>query len=62
MQLEIGLNDPKECCNPNLPPYPYPYGRIQKSIIIWSLGPDGQADGPSDPQGKNKDNIKSWEN
>ncbi|MEY2409331.1 MAG: hypothetical protein QOF48_2001 [Verrucomicrobiota bacterium] len=35
---------------------------LPRSVMIWSLGPDGMAD-PSAPakQGVNKDNIKSWE-
>ena len=40
---------------------PYPYGRIPKSVLIWSKGPDGKASGSTDPQQYNKDNIKSWE-
>jgi prepilin-type N-terminal cleavage/methylation domain-containing protein len=39
----------------------YPYQNIQKSVIIWSKGPDGKADVLADPNGYNKDNIKSWQ-
>ena len=38
---------------------PYPYGRTARSVLIWSMGPDGQAGPAGDP--KNNDNIKSWE-
>jgi prepilin-type N-terminal cleavage/methylation domain-containing protein len=38
---------------------PYPYGRIPRSTLVWSLGPDGKAGPGNDP--KNKDNIKGWE-
>jgi type II secretory pathway pseudopilin PulG len=40
---------------------PYPYGRIPRSVLVWSLGPDGKGAPLADPQGYNKDNIKSWE-
>ena len=40
---------------------PYPYGRIQRPVIIWSMGPDGQAETGNPNGGFNKDNIKSWE-
>lgn len=45
--------------------YPYPYGRIPRAVIVWSKGPDGEAE-PGDGTGrgnepKNKDNIKSWQ-
>lgn len=45
---------------------PYPYGRIPKSVLIWSKGPDGEAEsgvlGPNrGREPKNKDNVKSWE-
>jgi prepilin-type N-terminal cleavage/methylation domain-containing protein len=40
---------------------PYPYGRIPGGVIIWSMGPDGKAAASPDPQGYNKDNIKSWQ-
>jgi len=47
---------------------PYPYPRIPKAVLIWSLGPDGKAEAGSPPNtpgypniGFNKDNIKSWE-
>lgn len=44
---------------------PYPYKPIPGGIIIWSKGPDGEAE-PGDGSGKglepkNKDNIKSWQ-
>lgn len=39
----------------------YPYRNISQPVIIWSKGPDGRADVFADPQGRNKDNIKSWE-
>lgn len=44
----------------------YPYRQIPRSVIIWSKGPDGDAEngnpGPSlGSEPKNKDNIKSWE-
>jgi len=39
----------------------YPYRDISQPVIIWSKGPDGLADVFADPQGKNQDNIKSWE-
>lgn len=38
---------------------PYPYGRVPRSVLIWSLGPDGKA-GPLGAT-ENKDNIKGWE-
>ncbi len=45
---------------------PYPYTRIPRSTLIWSLGPDGQAEkgipGPTlGQEPKNKDNIKGWQ-
>ena len=45
---------------------PYPYGRIPRGVILWSKGPDGQAEngipGPNlGNEPKNKDNIKNWE-
>jgi prepilin-type N-terminal cleavage/methylation domain-containing protein len=44
------------------PDYPqYPYKNIPRGAIIWSKGPDGRADVRADPNGYNKDNIKSWE-
>lgn len=44
----------------------YPYGRIPKSVLVWSKGPDGEAENgvPGPNRGrepKNKDNVKSWE-
>ena len=47
------------------PPFTtYPYGRIPRSVLVWSKGPDGQAEDGTNGLGneaKNKDNIKSWE-
>jgi prepilin-type N-terminal cleavage/methylation domain-containing protein len=45
---------------------PYPYGRIARGVLIWSKGPDGEAEngilGPNrGREPKNKDNIKNWE-
>jgi len=45
---------------------PYPYPEIRRSILVWSKGPDGEAErgipGPNlGNEPKNKDNIKSWE-
>ena len=45
---------------------PYPYPRIPKSVLVWSMGPDGVAEngvvGPNrGREPKNKDNVKSWE-
>lgn len=55
--VQIGLNDPVYST--------YPYGRIPRPVLVWSKGPDGQAEnGDGSGQGKepkNKDNIKSWE-
>jgi prepilin-type N-terminal cleavage/methylation domain-containing protein len=44
----------------------YPYARVPRSVLIWSKGPDGQAEpgipGPNrGKEPKNKDNIKNWE-
>ena len=44
----------------------YPSIGIQRSVIVWSKGPDREAEerNPgtgSDRDGKNKDNIRSWE-
>ncbi len=43
----------------------YPSINIQRSVIVWSKGPDGQAEdralNNSDRLGFNKDNIRSWE-
>jgi prepilin-type N-terminal cleavage/methylation domain-containing protein len=58
-------NNPPECCGAAPIYSPYPYGKIHKSVIIWSKGPDGEAErGDGSGLGnepKNKDNIKSWE-
>ena len=49
------------------PDYPvYPYIGIPRAVLIWSMGPDGQAEkgipGPNrGREPKNVDNIKSWE-
>jgi prepilin-type N-terminal cleavage/methylation domain-containing protein len=47
------------------PLVPYPYGRIPRPVIVWSMGPDALMEvGNGSGQGnepKNKDNIKSWE-
>ena len=40
---------------------PYPYVSVHRPVIVWSMGPDGKADKLADPNGYNKDNIKSWE-
>jgi prepilin-type N-terminal cleavage/methylation domain-containing protein len=39
----------------------YPYQNIPRAVLIWSKGPDGKADVLADPQGFNKDNVKSWQ-
>jgi prepilin-type N-terminal cleavage/methylation domain-containing protein len=50
----------------HVPPLvPYPYPEVPGAVMVWSMGPDGQAE-PGDGSGKglepkNKDNIKSWE-
>ena len=44
---------------------PYPYDNIARGVIIWSKGPDGEAENGIPPnlgnEPKNKDNIKNWE-
>jgi prepilin-type N-terminal cleavage/methylation domain-containing protein len=44
---------------------PYPYRGIPHAAIVWSKGPDGQAErGDGTDKGReplNRDNIKSWE-
>lgn len=46
--------------------FPYPVPRIQRSVLIWSKGPDGRSEqGMAGPnlgrEPLNKDNIRSWE-
>ena len=58
-------NNPRECCSAAPVYSPYPYGKIHKSVIVWSKGPDGEAEAGVGPnpgnEPRNKDNIKSWE-
>jgi len=52
---KVGIaNDPVYGAN-------YPYQNVPAGVIVWSFGPDGKAAPAPDPQGYNKDNIKSWE-
>ena len=47
---------------PQNPAFPtgYPYNAIPKSVLIWSKGPDGQAECCNANAPLNKDNILSW--
>jgi prepilin-type N-terminal cleavage/methylation domain-containing protein len=60
--IAFDLNYDNEVDITSDPRYPaYPYRNVHRSVITWSKGPDGDAASAPDPQGKNKDNIKSWE-
>ena len=63
--FDLDYDNGVEAQNSDVPLFPYPYKRIPRPAIVWSKGPDGQAEiGNGSGQGnepKNKDNIKSWD-
>jgi prepilin-type N-terminal cleavage/methylation domain-containing protein len=64
--FDLNYDNAVEITAPDRAYNPYPYGRIPKSVLVWSKGPDGEAENgvPGLNRGrepKNKDNVKSWE-
>ena len=64
--FDLNYDNAVEILGPDRIYNPYPYPRIPKSVLVWSKGPDGEAENgvPGPNRGrepKNKDNVKSWE-
>lgn len=64
--FDLNYDNAVEITGPDRVYNPYPYGRIPKSVLVWSMGPDGVAEngvvGPNrGREPKNRDNVKSWE-
>jgi prepilin-type N-terminal cleavage/methylation domain-containing protein len=55
VSMDLTVNPPDSNADPVYSPYPYQ--NVQRPVIIWSKGPDGNAGTPSD----NKDNVKNWQ-